>query len=244
MQPLSARELLRVWEQTFSQPAAERALVLLGTACPEMGPEVLSRLSLSERDRLLFNLRKQVFGTGLDAVSTCPDCGERVEVSLRTNEIVPESPAAAGEILSFRLDEYEIRLRLPNASDLIAARGLTSIHAIRNLLLERSILSSLRNGEAVSYRDLPAHVVDAVAERMSEADPLANIQLSLTCSRCSHSWLGALDISAFFWAEIQAWARRTLHEVHRLALAYGWSEAEILGMSAWRRHCYLSLIGK
>jgi hypothetical protein len=34
-----------------------------------------------------------------------------------------------------------------------------------------------------------------------------------------------------------------LTEVHRLAQAYGWREAEILALSEARRHAYLELVG-
>ena len=42
--------------------------------------------------------------------------------------------------------------------------------------------------------------------------------------------------------EIHAWAKRTLREVHTLASAYGWSEREILSMSAVRRALYLEMV--
>ena len=48
-----------------------------------------------------------------------------------------------------------------------------------------------------------------------------------------------LDIGSFVWAEIESRARRVLGEVHALASAYGWSEAETLSLSAVRRASYL-----
>jgi hypothetical protein len=51
------------------------------------------------------------------------------------------------------------------------------------------------------------------------------------------------DIVSHLWTELDAWARRMLREVHALAATYGWSEAEILRMSATRRRAYLDLIG-
>jgi hypothetical protein len=35
-----------------------------------------------------------------------------------------------------------------------------------------------------------------------------------------------------------------VREVHRMASAYGWREADILAMSAFRRQRYLELIGE
>jgi hypothetical protein len=50
------------------------------------------------------------------------------------------------------------------------------------------------------------------------------------------------DIGAFLWEEIAAQARRLLREVHTLARAYGWREADILVMSAARRQAYLEMV--
>jgi hypothetical protein len=69
------------------------------------------------------------------------------------------------------------------------------------------------------------------------------VLLGLHCPLCSHSWQALFDIASFFWTEISAHARRLLREVDALARAYGWSEAEILGLSASRRQAYLELIG-
>ncbi len=90
---------------------------------------------------------------------------------------------------------------------------------------------------------LPAEVAEAVAQRMAEADPQADPQLAMHCPSCGHAWSAGLDIAAYLWAEVDAWARRTLREVHALASAYGWSEGEILALSAARRQAYLDLIG-
>ena len=67
--------------------------------------------------------------------------------------------------------------------------------------------------------------------------------LAVSCASCAHAWRASFDIVAFFWSEIDAWAERVLRDVHRLAAAYGWSEREILGLSAWRRHRYLEMVG-
>ena len=84
-----------------------------------------------------------------------------------------------------------------------------------------------------------ADVVDAIVAHMAQADPQADIQLSLVCPQCGHQWQAAFDIASFFWSEINAWANRMLREVHILASRYGWSETDILAMSPWRRQFYL-----
>jgi hypothetical protein len=90
---------------------------------------------------------------------------------------------------------------------------------------------------------LPAEVVSGIAESMAQADPLADIQLKIDCPSCRHRWRAAFDIVSFLWTEIEAWAGRMLSEVHTLARAYGWREAEILALSATRRQFYLEMVG-
>jgi hypothetical protein len=47
----------------------------------------------------------------------------------------------------------------------------------------------------------------------------------------------------FFWKEIAAHAKRLLREVHILAAAYKWREADILAMNPNRRQYYLEMVG-
>jgi hypothetical protein len=89
---------------------------------------------------------------------------------------------------------------------------------------------------------LPESVVSAMAEQMAQADAPADIQLALTCPVCGQHWQAIFDIVSFFWSEIDAWAYRTLRDVHCLAAAYGWREADILALSPWRRQFYLEMV--
>jgi hypothetical protein len=82
-----------------------------------------------------------------------------------------------------------------------------------------------------------------VEEWLAAADPQADIEMALHCPGCAATWRQGFDIVSFLWAEIDAWARRTLYDVHRLAAAYGWREGDILAMSAPRRQAYLDLVG-
>ena len=78
--------------------------------------------------------------------------------------------------------------------------------------------------------------------RMGDADPQADVQLALACPGCRHEWSAPFDIATFFWSELKARAEMLLREVHELAAAYGWSENEILGLSAARRAAYLEIV--
>ena len=77
-----------------------------------------------------------------------------------------------------------------------------------------------------------------LGEQLSLADPLAEVLLDLQCPVCKGSFQETLDLAAFFWSELEGRSKRLLLDVHILASAYGWSEAEILGLSPARRNFY------
>jgi len=252
MRALSASELLSVWERGLAQTPVERALGLLGAACADEPPEALAVLSVGERDARLLTLREWTFGRQLTSVARCPGCGEQLEVSLSAAALRAGPPATASEAsepLTLKAGEYEVSFRLPNSLDLSAlaarahAASAESVEGAAASLLERCVVEARRGGAAVGASELPPEVAEAVARRMAEADPQAEVELALNCPECGESWQAPFDIESFFWDEIGAWARRVLGEVHVLASSYGWRESDILNMSAWRRQFYLDLIG-
>lgn len=78
---------------------------------------------------------------------------------------------------------------------------------------------------------------------MANADPLADIQLALTCASCGESFSSPFDIVSYLWTEIEVWALRILSDVDTLARAYAWSERDILNLSPLRRQFYLERVG-
>jgi hypothetical protein len=81
-----------------------------------------------------------------------------------------------------------------------------------------------------------------IGETLSMADPLAEIQVSVPCPGCGNDGKETLDLVSFVWTEIEARVRRLLFDVHTLASAYGWSEADILSLSENRRSMYLEMV--
>jgi hypothetical protein len=49
-------------------------------------------------------------------------------------------------------------------------------------------------------------------------------------------------VAALLWVEVEAGAIALVQDVHLLAAAYGWSEAEVLGLGPARRRAYLELV--
>lgn len=240
MRPLSTSELLSVWERGQARPPVERALALLSAACPEETPDALARLSIGRRDTLLMTLREWTFGPHLVSLAACPDCGERLELEMAVADLRVPSTGPAPERLEMTADGYEVSLRLPDSQDLATITGETDLPTLRQRLLGRCLLAVRHLGEDAP---LPEVLEEAAMARLAEADPQADVQLALSCPDCGCSWLAAFDIATFLWREIEAWAARILREIHALARAYGWSEAEILSLSPQRRQIYLQMVG-
>ena len=244
MPALTAESLLAVWEAGAEQPLAQRALLLLSAARPATAYDAWAELPLGRRDAELLRLRAELFGPRLVSVVACPNCGGQLQLTFDAADLdVAESLAAPGaERLTLARPPYTLRYRLPNSTDVLAAGQSESVEAARRLLLQRCLESAERDQAAVTPEDLPAEVVDALAAQMAQADPQADLQVDVSCPSCGKAWATTLDVAAYLWAEIDRWAQRLLREVHTLASAYGWSQSDILALSAARRQAYLELI--
>jgi hypothetical protein len=243
MQALSVPELLQVWERGLIQSSVQRALTLLSTACPDVAVQDLAELSIGQRDARLLTLREWAFGSQLISVVDCPSCGDRLELNFNIADIRIASDTPLITPLSLEIDDYVVRFRLPNSSDLAIVTAQDPAIAQRKLL-DRCLLEATYHQEAHSPEDLPEAVLASVVEQMALADPQAEVKLSLVCPACQHAWKSVFDIVSYFWDELHVWAMRLLREVHVLASAYGWSETDILAMHPYRRQLYLELLGR
>lgn len=255
MRNLTTAELLSVWEKSYRRLPAQQAIDVLVAAFPEYTAEQLAQLSIGQRDALLLLLRERLFGIQLNSVVACPQCQQRVELVFNTSDIKTQSVLAVADdsgppSMSLTVAGYEVSFRLPNSMDLLSIATCTDADQARAQLLNRCIRSITRTAEnkveSVNLDgdcQLPASLQEAITKCMAEADPQANIQLALTCPDCGHAWSAAFDIVTYLMEEIYRWAKLMLREIHTLARAYGWCEADILAMTSVRRRAYLELLG-
>jgi len=243
MRALSASDLLDAWELGAVQSPAQRALTLLAAACPEAGEDELAALAVGRRDRGLLMLREILFGPALAVLALCPACGASLEAQVLISDLAdPTSPPPSATPHETSVDGYRVTFRLPASRDLASMSPTDAPAVLRHRLLTLCVLEARdESGAVVSVDALPAPVVAGIAGAMAAADPGADVQLDLTCAACAHRWPAVFDIAAVLWREINAWAERTLREVHGLAQAYGWREADVLALSPTRRQVYLEL---
>lgn len=246
MRALGAAALLRLWEIEEDRLPADRALALLGAVAEGAEQDTPGALTIGARDARLLELRERTFGAQLQAQTHCPACTEPLEFSLSVTELLaPRAGAATGSAGWHRLEAgaWLVRFRLPLALDLAQLGTAARAGDLRRALLERCVDEVAHAAVPATVDELPEDVIGALASRMEELDPCADIVLALQCARCGNAWRAPFDIVAYLWAELGAHARRLLREVDALARAYGWREADILAMSSRRRRTYLELSG-
>jgi hypothetical protein len=243
MLPLSAGRLLEAWERGVGLDSAGRSRVLLAAGAPSKSEAELDAHTAGRRDVALLSIRAATFGPQVDALASCPACGQLVEFGFSVVEVVSvEAEEKGDEPLRVRANGFDVRVRLPTVADLAeASTNGAGVDGVGTALLERCVVQARHRGKTVAIEDLSEEVTHAIDSEMARADPNADIAFALACEACGNSWSAPLDVQAFVWAEVDAWARRLLVEVHSLATAYGWNEREILALSPVRRLTYLEL---
>jgi len=241
MRALTATDLLGTSEALRDQSPLEQALTILHAALPEVGREALANLTVSERDARLLELREQTLGVVLEGRADCPCCKANLEFAVRTADLSRPGAAFAGQH-SFVKEDWRLQLRMPTSRDLFEVVDLP-LEEGRRVLAQRCIVKIERGEEQPASNALPDDLIEEAGKQLCESERAAEFPVNLACPACGHRWEMTLDIAAFFANEIETIARRLLFEVHALATAYGWSEREVLTLSARRRHAYLELVG-
>lgn len=243
MQPLSNRDILRVWEIGQTQHPLDQALTLLSFGLRERSLDALTRLSIGQRDAYLLTLREMTFGAQVEGVADCPHCRELLEFNFSVAALRVNNPVEIKPQYTLNLEGFELQFGLPNSQDLAAVVSCSDLSQAYQRLTQCCIRQVHQNGVSVDCSEVPMRILTQLAERMADYDPQAEILLNLTCPACDHAWQILFDIVAFFWTELNTYAKRLLQDVHRLARFYGWHEADILSMSLMRRQFYLEQVG-
>jgi hypothetical protein len=246
MKALSTSELFCIWEEGINEPLLQKTLRLLTKACSVSDDRETGRLSIGERDARLLQLREWMFGPRLRNMMNCPNCAETIEWETNTRDLQLQTVQPGLSVKTFHLekDAFEVNFRLPDSHDMSKAISDAEYRADPTKLLSDCILDISANGKKYRADELPGSVFEALEQRMREEDPQADISIKINCPVCLHQWDARFDIVSYLWAEINNWAQRIMQEVYLLARAFGWSEKDILDMSARRRQLYIQMLVK
>jgi hypothetical protein len=229
MRGLSDSDLLAVWERGRRTGAVGRALLIAGCAARPGDP---ADWPIGARDTAIRDVYAATFGSRLEGVTDCPACGERLEFEFDCGSL----PSGSSLPQAAEFTAGGARFRVPTSRDLVAVAGEADVDAAADALLRRCCVD---DASALVCTDALLEEADA---RIAAVDEASDVRFALACASCGHAWSERFDVAAWCWDEVDFAARRLLVEVHRLACAYGWSEAEILALGPARRRAYLELL--
>jgi hypothetical protein len=235
---LSAAAVIDIWEQGAGRHPLDRALLLLRYTCPDEPFETLCEWTMGERDRRLLVSRRNTFGDRIDGYADCPACGNGLEFELSCEGVSGSASTTGATWHRVEQAGRSWDMRGPNSLDLAAAAAAPDLDRARRVILSRCMRSGTDMVDEAEWTD---ELQAALAARLSELDPLAEILIDVRCAACGHAWQSVFDIADFFWNEIHVRSKRLLQEIDLLARTYGWTEGEILGMTDQRRSLYVGM---
>ncbi len=169
----------------------------------------------------------------LSAHCTAAACGEAFEFALPLQGL-PGGEADPGPIRLRLDDRRSLTMRRPTGDDL--RRWRAAQPASRAQALRLMMDSLLPSGEVAPEDEA------AVSAAITALDPLVDFSVACRCPACGASNDVAVDLETLALARLVERQRALLHEVHRFASHYGWSEPEVLAVPPARRARYLALI--
>jgi len=222
-------------------------LTLLGPDVTQAGDPLalthspLWQLSVATRLKRLLHIVRDTEGiTTLPLRLRCtqPRCQQSMEIELSFADLDTLHPDGAdGELLQFPSGAASpLAFRRPTGDDLRRWREQFSGHTdSAPSLVQTLLVSEPANAASV---ELPSDETCAAA--FAEFDSLVAFQVLTTCPHCQHENTLPFDLETHALSRLALVQQRLYQENHRLASAYGWSEADILRVPRNRRQRYLA----
>lgn len=217
---MGAPECDRVALYAATLPDA-RPLVRALTLAQLGGVTDAETLPLGARDRALMALWRGWFGEKVPCLDACEACKQEVSFDL---------PLAAFDEQSEQAPLATKGWRPLTTQDLVEVEHLPPDQA--RLSLTKAVTGDGAEDRAEVEAWLEAH------------DPLARLEIDLTCAFCAAQWSRPFDIVAHLWTALRGHGQALLREIHLLANAYHWSEADILTLPPARRRAYLQMVAQ
>lgn len=238
---LTDAELLTIWERGSALGAADRALLIIGTADPGAEAARTRTWPLGRRDARLLQIREATFGASIHFCATCPHCHTNVEFDVNVRDLQLGEPIAAE--IEARIDMFRVVARLPTSEDSGLLERFTSAAAAETALWDRCVRATDDAGDAISASALSSEQRAQVEALLERVDPQTDVAFDLRCAHCDSAWTAPCDVAGLVWQEITQCAREVLVQTSALARAFGWTEPDILALSRRRREMYLAAVG-
>lgn len=170
----------------------------------------------------------------LDVSARCHRCHETLSFSLPLEGFVQMPAPSPFTCQSEGGDAFEVRL--PTGRD--QQRWLENaeedpVAMAKDLVTDETIKSNWGN-----------HHMAAMEQQLEQADPYTALNLESECPYCGAAVSQPLNLEESLLRRLQSALTERLREVHRLARAYHWSEADILALPPGRRDFYLACVSR
>jgi len=185
-------------------------------------------------------------GTDGDLRHTLP-AGRRAPTSSRDASAVAPAGVVTAAVEEIEIEaggrRWRVQLRVPNGGDLEhTAVARDDGQEPADALLARLVVDvATGDGGAADRAAWWPLLRGPLDEALARLDPQAQATVALACPDCGAVTDAVLDASTFVVPAL-VHAPGLTDEVHRLARAYHWSEAEILALPVARRRRYLELV--
>jgi hypothetical protein len=227
--PTGSTATLELWEAlTATTPPARGATVLVARG---LAPDAVAAYELplaAGAREALAELRART-GPELDTVLACPVCEALLDVPLPLDGVL-----AGSDVDETTQRVGGVELRAPTTADVLAALDTPDPAATLRARCETWPAGT----DPEDDPDLAARVA-AAAERLAGA---AGVSVRLDCPRCESDVLADVDVVRLLTERVTEQAHAVLTDVATLAVAFGWSEQEVLALSPARFRAYLDLV--
>lgn len=224
-------------------PRARIVSNLLGEAVESVGDKTMDKklaaeLCIADRRHLMQQIGILLEGDYLWLNPTCEHCSMPFDIGFARSSL-PIKPAGK----SFPYTEITLRgkrctLRVPNGADQEYIAEMEPFEAEKILLLR--CISDVSEGSPIIefVESLGDEEITAIEEALDDIAPDLGTHLDACCPDCGHTQIVEFDpyrINGFLGTDLY-------EEVHTLAMAYHWGEAEILALPTEDRHLYIGLV--
>jgi hypothetical protein len=190
----------------------------------------------ADRDRILAELYVRTFGDRIESTLRCEDCGIQFDIDFSLQELTAtvEQRPPNRDYASVEPNLFEAvggwRFRLPTGREECAVAGFDR-GAAETALFEMCV------AETESRPDIAD-----LQTALDEVAPLLELELTASCPECERIHLVQFDIQTYLLRSLLNEQGRRIHEIHRLAAAYGWSLDEILSLTRTERRKLVELV--
>ena len=231
---LTGREEVAVEDASTATAIRLLDRLLVADTAAVVQPGQSADLTAADRDRLLAAVYGRAYGDLIVSTVTCAGCATPFELSFSLADLgarVLDQPPRAERLAdgTFRL-AGGAAVRLPTGRDELRVAVLPPSEAEEALYRACLVASA----EEVTR--------EALGEALESVAPVLDVELDAPCPECGLHEVLRFDVQSFVLGALVLERRRLLAEIHRLALAYGWTLEAILSLTRGDRRQYAALI--